>query len=64
MLSSPRYETRLLPIELQRGDRTFAVFDTFRQEWRSDALLKPEADACTRAAERIYDPSARPPFGL
>jgi hypothetical protein len=63
MLSSPRYETRLLPVELRRGARAFAVFDTFTQSRRSDALLKTDADACTRAANRRYNPPARPSFG-
>jgi len=57
LLTAPRYETRLLPVELRRGNTLYAVFDTFQQKWCSEPASKPQSDSCARAANRRYEQS-------
>jgi len=57
LLTAPRYETRLLPVELRRGNTLYAVFDTFQQKWCSEPASKPQSDSCARAANRRCEES-------
>ncbi len=62
-LAIPRYECLVLPIERRVGSRIHACFDTFTQEWVSDAAARTVAERTVRDANRSYE-SGGPPFGF
>jgi len=71
----PRYQTKQLPIELQRGENKFAIFDSFLQSWCSVPASKMAAEsiavrpidatrpACAKGADQPVRSSSVAPTG-